>query len=70
MKFLQNEIFEHYDERPEFYQHTHFGEWWNPKSSEEPSHYSTEINNHMDFLECSIGHQSKELTIYIHWFST
>ena len=68
-EFLKNEIFTHRDEKLNYSMKLD-RDWWQIKNLNAPSHYSTEINQNADFLGCSIGTESEEVTIYLHWFST
>jgi len=67
--FLKNKVFSHVDEQPN-HNMTLDREWWKISTLKEPSHHSTEINQNTEFLGCSIGIESGEVTIYLLWFST
>ncbi len=68
-EFLKNVVFSEVDDAPN-HNMTLDRDWWKIDTLKEVSHYSTTINQNTDFLGCSIGLESGEVTFYLLWFST
>lgn len=68
-ELFKNQIFDQEVEQPD-HNMTLDRDWWSITALDDPTSYSTQINNGTEFLGCTIGTEKEKIVLYILWFST